>query len=90
MAREGLWVIKTAIGSPASLTRRIVDETDSYLSDIERAVWVVGDDDEEMPPLYFGTAEAALLAYFRSQRAAALRAKRREEALGRLGEPDSR
>ena len=40
----------------------IVDKTDSYLADVERAVWVVGDDDEEMPPLYFDTAEAALLA----------------------------
>ena len=63
----------------------IVDKTDSYLADVERAVWVVGDDDEDMPPLYFGTAEAALLAYDRSQRAAELRAKRREEALRRLG-----
>jgi len=85
LARGGLCVSKTTTGSSASLARRIVDETDSYLSDIERAVWVVGDDDEEMPPLYFGTAEAALLAYDRSQRAAELRAKRREEALRRLG-----
>ena len=68
----------------------IVDETDSYLADVERAVWVVGNDDEDMPPLYFDTAQAAFLAYDRSQRAAELRAKRREEALRRLGKPDGR
>ena len=68
----------------------IVDQTDSYLADVERAVWVVGDDDGDMPPLHFDTAEAALLAYYRSQRAAELRAKRREEALRRLGKPDGR
>ena len=56
-----------------------------YLADVERAVWVVGDDDEDMPPLYFDTAEAALLAYYDSQRAVELRAKRRDEALHRLG-----
>ena len=68
----------------------IVDETDSYLADVERAVWVVGDDGEDMPPLYFDTAEAAFMAYDRAQRAAELRATRREEALRRLGKPDSR
>ena len=68
----------------------IIDETDSYLADVERAVWVVGDDDEDMPPLYFDTAEAALLAYDHSQRAVELRAQRREEALRRLGKADGR
>ena len=47
-------------------------------------------DDEDIPPLYFDTAEAAFLAYDRSQRAAELRVKRREEALRRLGKPDCR
>lgn len=42
-------------------------------------------DAEDMPPLYFDTAEAALLAYYDSQRAVELRAKRRDEALHRLG-----
>ncbi len=68
----------------------IVDETDSYLADVERTAWVVGNDDEDMPPLYFDTSEAAFLAYDRSQRAAELRAKRREEALRRLGKVDGR
>lgn len=68
----------------------IVDQTDSYLADVERAVWVVGDDDEKMPPLHFDTAESALLAYDRSQRAAELRAKRRRAAFRRLGKRDGR
>jgi hypothetical protein len=68
----------------------IADDTDCYLADAERAIWVVGDDDEDMPPLYFDTAKAALLAYDCSLRAAELRAQRRKEALGRLGKSDGR
>jgi len=68
----------------------IADDTDCYLADAERAIWVVGDDDEDMPPLYFDTAEAALLAYDCSLRAAELRAQRRKEALERLGKSDDR
>jgi hypothetical protein len=62
----------------------IVDETDCYLTDIDYPVWVVGDDDEDMPPLYFECAEAAYLAYKQSQRSMELLAKRRKKALQQI------
>jgi len=86
-------LITTSVGNRIERRDRgwvIVDQTDSYPADVERAVWVVGDDDEDMPPMYFDTAEAALLSYDRAQWAAALRAKRREAALRRLGKPGGR
>ena len=57
----------------------------SFLVDPEDAAWVVDEDDEDMPPAVFPTAEAAYRAWERSQEVAAARAKRREEALKRLG-----
>jgi len=47
-------------------------------------VWVVGDVDEEMPPLYFDCAEDAYRAYKRSQISMKLLAERRKKALQQI------
>ena len=62
----------------------IVDETNSYLTDIDYPVWGVGDVDEEMPPLYFDCAEDAYRAYKRSQISMKLLAERRKKALQQI------
>ena len=63
----------------------VADQSNGYLADVDHGEWVVGDDDEEMPPLYFDTPEDAYRAYALSEWLAEQRAKRREEALRRLG-----
>jgi hypothetical protein len=67
----------------------VVDSLHSFLVDPEDASWVVGDDNEDMPPTVFPSAAAAYRAWERSQEVAAERKRRREEALKRLGRPES-
>jgi hypothetical protein len=62
----------------------VVDSFYSFLLDPEDASWAMGEDDEDMPPATFSTAEAAYRAWQRSQAVAESRAKRREDALKRL------
>ncbi|NLX99707.1 MAG: hypothetical protein GXY83_26725 [Rhodopirellula sp.] len=63
----------------------VVDSFYSYLVDPDDAAWVLGDDDgEEMPPTLFPSAAAAYGAWERSEKVAAARKQRREEALKRL------
>ena len=63
----------------------VLDSFWSYLSEPEYASWVVGPDDEDVPPAVFPTPEAAYRAWERSQEVAAARAVRSEKALKRLG-----
>jgi hypothetical protein len=67
----------------------VIDSFYSYLVDPEDAAWVAGDDDEEMPPAVFPSAEAAYRARERSEETSAARKGRREEALKRLGRNES-
>jgi hypothetical protein len=67
----------------------VVDSLHSYLVDPEDAAWVVGDDDEDMPPTVFPSVAAAYRAWERSQEVGAARKRRREEALKRLGRLES-
>ena len=69
-AREDGWVV--------------VDGHLSFLVDPEDASWIVGEDDEDMPPAVFPTAEAAYRAWERSEDVAAARSRRRQQALKRL------
>jgi hypothetical protein len=62
----------------------VVDNLHSYLVDPEAPSWVVGNDDQEMPPTVSPTAAAAYKAWERSEEVAAARKRRREEALKRL------
>jgi hypothetical protein len=55
----------------------VVDNLHSFLVDPEDAAWVVGDDDEDMPPTVFPTAAAAYKAWERSGEVAAARKRRR-------------
>lgn len=63
----------------------VIDSFYGFLLDPDDASWVAGEDDENLPPAIFATAEAAYQAWLRSQVVAEARAKRREEALRRLG-----
>ena len=63
----------------------LFDGADAYLCDVEEAGWVCDDDDEEMPPLYFENLEEVYRAFFRSEKAAELRLRRREAAFRELG-----
>jgi hypothetical protein len=62
----------------------VIDSFYSFLLDPEDASWVVGEDDEDMPPAIFPTAEAAYRAWELAERVSAERSRRREEALRRL------
>ncbi len=75
MSRDGGWVV---VGKFQGLLT-------SYLTDPEEASWVIGDDDPEMPPAVFRTAEEAYLAWARCEEVGQGRARRRDEALKRLG-----
>jgi hypothetical protein len=63
----------------------VVDSFQSYLADPEDASWIVDPDDEDVPLAVFPTPEAAYWAWQRSETVAKARARRREEALKRLG-----
>jgi len=63
----------------------VIDIFDSFLVDPGDAAWVVDEDDPDMPPMIFRTEEAAFHAWEVAQQVAHERAKRREEALRRLG-----
>lgn len=63
----------------------VADRFRSFLVDPGDASWVAGDDEEDMPPAVFPTPEAAYQAWARAQAIAAGRARRRDEALSRLG-----
>jgi hypothetical protein len=67
----------------------VIDSFYSYLVDPEDAAWVAGDNDEDMPPAIFPSAEAAYRAWERSEETSAARMQRREEALKRLGMKES-
>jgi hypothetical protein len=63
----------------------VMDSFYSFILDPEEASWVVGDDDQDMPPLFFPTAESAYRTWQQSEAVAAARSRRREDALKRLG-----
>ena len=63
----------------------VIDSFYSYLADPEDGSWVTDPDDENLPAAMFPTPEAAFKAWRRSEQVAAARAKRREEALKKLG-----
>ena len=65
--------------------RVVVDSFFSYLLDPEDASWVVGDDDQEMPPAGFPTTAAAFGRGNGERRYGQERKRRREEALRRRG-----
>ena len=67
----------------------VVDAQGFFLADPEDASWVADEDDEYMPPAVFPTPEAAYRAWEWSEERARTRARRREEALKRLGKMPS-
>jgi hypothetical protein len=56
----------------------VVDRLHSYLVDPENAAWVVGDDDEQMPPTVFPSAAAAYQAWRWSEEVGKAREQRRD------------
>lgn len=82
--------ITTGLEDGTKIQRRgdgwvVIDSFYSYLSDPEDASWVTDPDDEDVPLALFQSPEDAYRAWVRSEEVAAARAKRREEALKRLG-----
>ena len=70
VSREGGWLV--------------LNDRGYLLEDPNAAVWVP-EDDEDLPAMFFSTAEQAYVAYRRSCAVGEARKRRREEALKRLG-----
>jgi hypothetical protein len=63
----------------------VVDGKGWFLAEADSCTWSDHEDDPDLPPLAFPTAEEALAAFVRSDALAHARAGRRKEALKRLG-----
>ena len=89
IAKDVTLATSTGLEDGTRIERRggwvVIDSFYSYLADPEDAAWVTDPDDEDMPAARFDTPEAAYRAWMRSEEVAAAGAKRRAEALGKLG-----
>jgi hypothetical protein len=63
----------------------VVDGKGWFLAEADSSTWSDHEDDPDLPPLAFATAEEALAAFVRSDALARARAGRHKEALKRLG-----